>query len=157
MHSMGVIHRDIKAENVLIGDDVVAPERCKFQKEPKLCDFGWSVHCETDTRNTICGTVEYIPPEICKGDRYSYSVEFEFEFDGQADLWSLGILTYELCTGKTPYAGTTVNEIEQSIQMSAIHFPDSMTSICQDFISNVVLMTVWHVVVDEKAGRSDVY
>ena len=75
MHAMGVIHRDVKAENILIGDDVSNDCIFHFQREPKLCDFGWAVHCEQDMRNTICGTVEYIPPEISKGNQYTYSVD----------------------------------------------------------------------------------
>ncbi|ETV82562.1 AUR protein kinase, variant [Aphanomyces astaci] len=54
MHSKHVIHRDIKPENLLIG----------FHGELKLADFGWSVHSPTSRRNTLCGTLDYLPPEM---------------------------------------------------------------------------------------------
>ena len=53
-------------------------------------------------------------------------------------MWSLGIMTYELCTGKTPYEGNTVDEIRKQIQEKEIVYPDTMSSVCQDFIANVL-------------------
>ena len=53
-------------------------------------------------------------------------------------MWSLGIMAYELCTGKTPYEGNTVDEIKKQIHEKEIVYPDTMSSICQDFIANVL-------------------
>ena len=47
-------------------------------------------------------------------------------------------MTYELCTGKTPYEGNTVAEIRKQIQEKDIVYPDTMSSVCQDFIANVL-------------------
>ena len=58
----------------------------------KLCDFGWSAICK-DRRNTYCGTLDYVSPEIIEGDGYDDSV----------DIWCIGVLTYELLVGKTPF------------------------------------------------------
>jgi serine/threonine protein kinase len=53
MHARGVIHRDIKPENLLISGDTI-----------KIADFGWSVYTPSDRRKTLCGTLDYLPPEM---------------------------------------------------------------------------------------------
>lgn len=56
LHSNRIIHRDIKPENIVLQDNVI-----------KLCDFGWSVYCDSALRTTFCGTPLYVGPEILKG------------------------------------------------------------------------------------------
>jgi serine/threonine protein kinase len=78
-HQKHVIHRDIKPENLLLGHQVtearVATSRVgnlssnsvasfALQGELKIADFGWSVHAPTSRRNTLCGTLDYLPPEM---------------------------------------------------------------------------------------------
>lgn len=53
-HSKHVIHRDIKPENLLLG----------MNGELKIADFGWSVHAPNSRRKTLCGTLDYLPPEM---------------------------------------------------------------------------------------------
>ncbi|CAI5463428.1 unnamed protein product [Closterium sp. Yama58-4] len=62
-HSKHVIHRDIKPENLLLGSD----------GEVKIADFGWSVHAPNSRRQTLCGTLDYLPPEMGKWDGHSFS------------------------------------------------------------------------------------
>lgn len=54
LHKKHVIHRDIKPENLLIG----------LKGELKIGDFGWSVHAPNARRQTLCGTLDYLPPEM---------------------------------------------------------------------------------------------
>jgi len=75
LHSKNIIHRDIKPENILVDGDTL-----------KLADFGWSIHTPANRRQTYCGTLDYLPPEMLKGEEYSNSI----------DIWSIGVLTYEL-------------------------------------------------------------
>lgn len=115
MHSRNIIHRDIKPENILIGCD----------GELKLADFGWSVYNRDKKRNTFCGTAEYLSPEMCKESVYDYS----------ADIWSLGILCYEFCTGVTPFAGKqNLRATKQKILTSELEFPPYLSEECTDFI-----------------------
>jgi len=55
----------------------------------KLSDFGWSIYTE-EKRMTFCGTLDYVSPEVVSGKDYDFKV----------DIWSIGVLTYELVTGK---------------------------------------------------------
>lgn len=85
-HSKRVIHRDIKPENLLLGS----------AGELKIADFGWSVHAPSSRRTTLCGTLDYLPPEMIEGRMH----------DEKVDLWSLGVLCYEFLVGKPPLRQT---------------------------------------------------
>ncbi|KAF9583259.1 spindle assembly checkpoint kinase [Lunasporangiospora selenospora] len=83
LHRKHVIHRDIKPENLLLG----------INGELKISDFGWSVHAPSSRRRTICGTLDYLAPEMVEGRDHTRHV----------DLWSLGVLCYEFLVGKPPF------------------------------------------------------
>lgn len=85
LHNNDIIHRDIKPENCLLD----------INKKIKLCDFGWTTRVSSKMRTTFCGTFEYMAPEIIKEHPYSKSV----------DIWSLGIILYEMLHGFSPFRG----------------------------------------------------
>lgn len=81
LHSQRIIHRDIKPENILLDSDF----------NVKLCDFGWACYLsEDEQRNSICGTYEYMSPEILHSQSHTEKV----------DIWCLGILLYEMLHGE---------------------------------------------------------
>ncbi|GAV05362.1 hypothetical protein RvY_15510 [Ramazzottius varieornatus] len=82
-HAKKVIHRDIKPENLLLGG----------YGEIKLADFGWSVHAASSKRRTVCGTTDYLAPELV--DRVLY--------DATIDIWCTGVLLYEFLVGRPPF------------------------------------------------------
>ncbi|KAK9453868.1 kinase-like domain-containing protein [Dipodascopsis uninucleata] len=87
IHKAGIIHRDIKAANILIKNDGTV----------QLCDFGVAAQISANhpKRSTIVGTPYWMAPEvITEGATYNY----------KADIWSLGITIYEMATGQPPYA-----------------------------------------------------
>ena len=90
-HGNGIVHRDIKPANVLIADD----------GSIKVADFGIAKAAEATgdvtTTGAILGTVSYLSPEQARGD----------EPDARSDLYSLGVLLYELLVGRPPFAGET--------------------------------------------------
>ena len=86
LHKKKIIHRDIKPENILIDNNDNA----------LMSDYGIATHCkEGETRNTYCGTDEYLAPEVIRGEPY----------DEKIDVWAIGILIYECVSplGKTPF------------------------------------------------------
>lgn len=103
LHDNNIIHRDIKPENILLDDSLNA----------KLCDFGWSTETKrNEVRETFCGTYEYMAPEIFESEQYN----------GSVDIWSLGILLYELLHGRSPFAGESVFKIFKNILKEDIKF-----------------------------------
>lgn len=91
LHSQNIMHRDIKVwscpiqpENVLLN---------KTTNEAKLCDFGFAAIL--GERKTLCGTYEYMSPEMIQNRPYDYKI----------DIWALGILLFELISGSAPFKG----------------------------------------------------
>ncbi|ETV83078.1 AUR protein kinase [Aphanomyces astaci] len=106
LHARHVIHRDIKPENLLLGTlDTI-----------KVADFGLAIHAPPPNRKRrhFCGTPEYMSPEIV--DHQEYSVE--------VDVWSVGIVAYELLVGHTPFRGDNVFHNIQTWYTHKLQNPD---------------------------------
>eukprot|EP00069_Balaena_mysticetus_P015300 bmy_01711T0 len=117
-HGKKVIHRDIKPENLLLG----------LQGELKIADFGWSVHAPSLRRKTMCGTLDYLPPEMIEGRTHNEKV----------DLWCIGVLCYELLVGNPPFESASHNETYRRIVKVDLKFPPSMPAGAQDLISKLL-------------------
>lgn len=117
-HANNVIHRDIKPENILIG----------LNHELKISDFGWSVHSPSSRRQTVCGTIDYLPPEMLQRNSY----------DDTVDLWCLGVLTYEFLVGKPPFESKEVRTTYQRIMSVEFSYPDYVIPSARDFISSLL-------------------
>ena len=121
LHNNNIIHRDIKPENILIG----------AENKIKLCDFGWAKELTLENRSTFCGTVEYMAPEIVGSENYDYSV----------DIWSLGILLYELLYGHSPFKANNTKNIILNIKTHELTYDDKNKKIsnsCKDLIQKML-------------------
>lgn len=119
-HKNKVIHRDIKPENILLG----------YHGELKISDFGWSVHTLSQRRQTMCGTIDYLPPEIVQ--RHSY--------DHNVDIWCLGVLTYEFLCGRPPFESNDQQKTYERITTLQFTFPEYMGDLAKDFISKLLVL-----------------
>ncbi|XP_021951643.1 aurora kinase C isoform X2 [Folsomia candida] len=117
-HHRNVLHRDIKPENILLGDDGML----------KIGDFGWSVHAPSSKRETVCGTLDYLPPEMVEGSAH----------DKTADIWSIGILLYEFLVGKPPFETLSYNSTYEKIIRCDYGFPTHVTEGARDLIKKVL-------------------
>ncbi|KAK0181939.1 hypothetical protein PV327_000117 [Microctonus hyperodae] len=117
-HKNNVIHRDLKPENLLLD----------YDGNIKLADFGWSVHAPTSKRSTMCGTLDYLPPEMVNGQTYSIYV----------DHWCLGILCYEFLVGTPPFLSDSTQETYSKIKSVNIRWPAQITSGAKDLISKLI-------------------
>lgn len=118
-HGKHVIHRDIKPENLLIG----------AFGEIKIADFGWSVHAPSSRRNTLCGTLDYLPPEMVEGR----------EHDEQVDVWSLGVLLYEFLVGTPPFEADGHGATYRRISRVDLRFPRGVSEDAQDLIRKLLV------------------
>lgn len=109
LHANGIMHRDLKPENILLDAD----------GHVMLTDFGLAKEFDENTRsNSLCGTVEYMAPEIILGKGH----------DKAADWWSVGVLLYEMLTGKPPFIGGNRYKIQQKIIKDKIKLPQYLSS-----------------------------
>mgnify|MGYP002635287525 CR=1 FL=1 len=99
-HSRNVHHRDVKPANILIGEN----------GKPYLTDFGLAIRDgdRWEHEGTVAGSYAYMPPEQVRG-------ETQF-IDGRSDVWSLGVVFYELLTRQRPFSGRTRSELFQEIE-----------------------------------------
>lgn len=119
LHKKHVIHRDIKPENLLIGID----------GELKIGDFGWSVHAPGNRRTTMCGTLDYLPPEMVEGREHTREV----------DLWALGVLTYEFIVGNPPFEDMSgYNATYKKISRVEYRIPERVSPEAADLIRRLL-------------------
>jgi aurora kinase len=119
LHGKHVIHRDIKPENLLLG----------INGELKIGDFGWSVHAPGNRRMTLCGTLDYLPPEMVE----------QREHNERVDYWALGVLTYEFLVGKPPFEDRdSVKNTYRRIARVDLKFPPNMSADVRDLISKLL-------------------
>lgn len=121
LHNMDppIIHRDIKLENVLLHAD----------GSIKLTDFGWSNYIsEDEVRDTFCGTPVYLAPEMVKRQQHDHNV----------DIWCLGVIMFELISGKLPFDTSSRPALEDSIIKVKITWPKDMDSKVKDLVSRIL-------------------
>lgn len=122
-HAQGIIHRDIKSENIMITDS----------GSVRLIDFGLSKASKRNLK-TIAGTPYYMAPEVLDGD-----------YGQKADIWSLGVLLYTLVSGYLPFQGPSA-EVFRKIRDGQFHFNHiefkEVSSECQDLIRKLLVVNV---------------
>ena len=105
LHQRGIIHRDMKLENILLDEDGYI----------KLIDFGLAKRLQQDELTaTIAGTPEYMAPEVLEQTGHNAGV----------DWWAIGVLMYEMLIGVTPFFNRNKNMLQMKIKNAKVVFPD---------------------------------
>ncbi|GLT66726.1 hypothetical protein SLA2020_390780 [Shorea laevis] len=120
LHSNCIIHRDMKPQNILIGAGCVV----------KLCDFGFARAMSTNTvvLRSIKGTPLYMAPELVREQPYNHT----------ADLWSLGVILYELFVGQPPFYTNSVYALIRHIVKDPVKYPDDMSPTFKSFLKGLL-------------------
>merc|ERR1719211_658083 len=105
LHNQKIIHRDLKLGNIFLNDEM----------EIKLGDFGLATkeNFDGERKRTLCGTPNYIAPEVLTKKGHSYEV----------DIWSIGCILYTLLVGKPPFETQTLKDTSKRIRANEYHVP----------------------------------
>nr|XP_009389610.1 PREDICTED: serine/threonine-protein kinase TIO isoform X1 [Musa acuminata subsp. malaccensis]XP_009389612.1 PREDICTED: serine/threonine-protein kinase TIO isoform X1 [Musa acuminata subsp. malaccensis]XP_018677858.1 PREDICTED: serine/threonine-protein kinase TIO isoform X1 [Musa acuminata subsp. malaccensis] len=120
LHSNRIIHRDMKPQNILIGAGSVV----------KLCDFGFAraMSANTVVLRSIKGTPLYMAPELVREQPYNHT----------ADLWSLGVILYELFVGQPPFYTNSVYALIRHIVKDPVKYPENMSANFKSFLKGLL-------------------
>jgi hypothetical protein len=102
--------------------------RARAQGDLKIADFGWSVHAPSSRRTTLCGTLDYLPPEMIENKDHDHSV----------DIWALGVLAYEFLCGSPPFEAEGHSETYRRITKVDLVFPPHVSPEARDLISRLL-------------------
>jgi serine/threonine protein kinase len=118
-HRRGVVHRDLKSENLLLTQT----------GDVKVADFGWAAVVKRgERRKTFCGTLDYVAPEMASGDGHDCSV----------DVWAVGVLVYEFLCGAPPFEARGREATYRRISDVDLRFPDHVTETARDCIRQLL-------------------
>ena len=121
LHSFNppIIHRDIKPENLLLNEN----------GRVLLADYGWSnFKKDEDVRKTFCGTPEYIAPEMLRKEAHDHRI----------DIWSVGVLMFELLAGYSPFSAKSNNDLYYNIKKLRIHWPNDFPPIAKNLVLSIL-------------------
>lgn len=120
LHSNRIIHRDMKPQNILVGGG----------GRVKLADFGFARAMSQNTvvLTSIKGTPLYMAPEIVQEQPYNHTT----------DLWSLGVILYELFVGQPPFYTQHIYSLLSHIIKDSVKFPDNMSPVFRNFLTGLL-------------------
>lgn len=137
LNYLDILHRDIKPENIIVD----------FMGYLKLVDFGFSIRMDQKKRTfSFCGTPDYLAPEMITGSGYGKTI----------DWWGLGVLSYEVAVGITPFYSRKLKETYTKITTESYICPNCLSKELTDFIKNLLKVNLWQRFGNLRNGVNDI-
>ncbi|KAL3274234.1 hypothetical protein HHI36_015645 [Cryptolaemus montrouzieri] len=132
LRSLGIVHRDLKPQNILLSYDPAIANPLPSQITLKIADFGFARTLEDGVMAaTLCGSPMYMAPEVI----------MSLQYDGKADLWSIGTIVYQALTGKAPFSAPSPQALKMFYEKNLNllpKIPSSTSAELHDFMSRLM-------------------
>jgi protein kinase A len=136
LHSHAVIYRDLKPENLLL--DAMG--------HIKITDFGFAKHVPQNITWTLCGTPDYLAPEIIQSKGYGKAV----------DWWSMGVLMFEMCAGFPPFFDEDHIKLYGKIMAGKVRYPSHFSPALKDLLKRLLTADLTKRYGNLRGGATDI-
>ena len=138
LHSRNILHRDLKLDNILVcfNSEQDKTDLNMMKCTVKITDFGFATILKEDLAHTVIGTPVYMPPDMVEAMNRKQKIQ---SYAQKADIWSLGVLCYEMLVGTIPFNGKSLADLSNKVRRGIYQLPMTLSQQAVFFIQSMLL------------------